>query len=523
MTTESEGFAQLLRRFKERSGRSYGVLAEQLHMSVSTLHRYCNGDAVPMDFAPAERFARLCGAQREELLELHRQWIVADEARRRGRSLSARVTSSAAVAEAAPAADAAADAPADPPESAARASDATDDAPAGQTDAEGRIDAEGLIDTERRTGTEGRPHRSPESLPASHARDGGAASSASEGSDNDQSDVVAKPMSAGSGSGSGSDVHSSTVRERRPLVRLVALAVATLAIPAALTFGRGSWEDSSRTGTQGRQGTGRYPVAGEHPTSMPKTNSSSDSATSPGAAATPGGKGARTPSPSAQPDAPGASRSPAGGGQGPAPRVGISSYNWDEPCDVNYLLRQAPDHVPPPPPPQDVHSWARALGGIDGGHLRLQLTATGNADEAVVLTSLHVRVTAKHAAVPWRAYSMGDGCGSGVTPQSFEIDLDTDRPTAKPVAGQDGDVVVPAKGFPFKVSARDPQVLNLDLHTEGHDVSYYLEIGWSSGARQGTLRIDDGGKPFRISAITDHDRYSYRSDQSKWRPSRAEP
>ncbi|WUB14721.1 helix-turn-helix domain-containing protein [Streptomyces platensis] len=28
---------------KERSGRSYGVLAGQSHMSVSTLHRYCNG------------------------------------------------------------------------------------------------------------------------------------------------------------------------------------------------------------------------------------------------------------------------------------------------------------------------------------------------------------------------------------------------------------------------------------------------------------------------------------------------
>nr|WP_190142649.1 helix-turn-helix transcriptional regulator [Streptomyces glebosus] len=43
MGTERAEFAGQLRRLKERSGRSYGVLAGQLHMSVSTLHRYCNG------------------------------------------------------------------------------------------------------------------------------------------------------------------------------------------------------------------------------------------------------------------------------------------------------------------------------------------------------------------------------------------------------------------------------------------------------------------------------------------------
>ncbi|MEU0681348.1 helix-turn-helix domain-containing protein, partial [Streptomyces albogriseolus] len=34
-----------------RGGLSYGVLAKRLHMSTSTLHRYCNGDAVPADYA----------------------------------------------------------------------------------------------------------------------------------------------------------------------------------------------------------------------------------------------------------------------------------------------------------------------------------------------------------------------------------------------------------------------------------------------------------------------------------------
>ncbi|MFE2441764.1 helix-turn-helix domain-containing protein [Streptomyces sp. NPDC059426] len=82
---EVEDFAERLRALKERSGRSYGSLATRLHVSTSTLHRYCNGDAVPAEYASVERFARLCGATPEELLALHRRWILADASRRRAR------------------------------------------------------------------------------------------------------------------------------------------------------------------------------------------------------------------------------------------------------------------------------------------------------------------------------------------------------------------------------------------------------------------------------------------------------
>jgi hypothetical protein len=70
-----EEFAALLRRLKARTDRSYGALARRVNMNTSTLHRYCAGDAVPLDFAPVERFAALCGATRPERLELHRLWI----------------------------------------------------------------------------------------------------------------------------------------------------------------------------------------------------------------------------------------------------------------------------------------------------------------------------------------------------------------------------------------------------------------------------------------------------------------
>ena len=83
---EVQEFAALLRRLKERTDRSYGQLARRLNMNTSTLHRYCAGDAVPVDFAPVERFAALCGASAEERMDLHRLWLSAVAARQRPRS-----------------------------------------------------------------------------------------------------------------------------------------------------------------------------------------------------------------------------------------------------------------------------------------------------------------------------------------------------------------------------------------------------------------------------------------------------
>lgn len=194
----------------------------------------------------------------------------------------------------------------------------------------------------------------------------------------------------------------------------------------------------------------------------------------------------------------------------------ISSYNWEEPCGQHYVLDQKPEDVPPPPSPQGTRGWAKALGGVDGGSMQLELTVQGKSGQAVVLNGLHVRTLSRKAPLAWSAYSMGEGCGSGIIPQSFDIDLDDSRPDLTPVAGQKGDERVPPKDFPFRVSSTDVEVLDLQVHVEGHDVSWYLDLEWSSGGRTGMLRIDDGGKPFRTSSIQARPKYMYRYDTAQW-------
>ncbi|MGW1409598.1 helix-turn-helix domain-containing protein [Streptomyces sp. NPDC002403] len=468
-TPEAGDFAALLKELKDRSGRSYGVLAGRLHVSTSTLHRYCNGDAVPNEYAPVERLARLCAATPEELVELHRRWIVADAARRRPAAAASEAAPAPVSAPAEPVPDAVSDKASDP---------------------------------------------GPETVPEAVRGPGS-------GAGGDASEITPEPGPGPAIPAGGASRPRRFLASARTRVLLAAVAVVALTVPTSIVVsnlsGTGKDDFSNAPAVDAKDpdepeltGPGGDASATASPSGAKKSGkpvpSGSATVSSPpsgGASATAGGRGTGSGS----------------GGQhsGGVPlSATISSYNWDAPCDKYYVLDQKPNDVPPPPPPQDTRGWARALGGVDGGNLLLEVTVQGKSGQAVVLKGLHVRTLSRKAPLAWSAYSMGDGCGSGITPQSFDIDLDDGRPALTPVAGKQGDVRVPPKDFPFRVSSTDVEVFDLNAHVEGHDVSWYLELEWSSGDRTGMLRIDDGGKPFRTSSIKTRPGYMYRYDTAQW-------
>ncbi|HEX8627495.1 MAG TPA: helix-turn-helix domain-containing protein [Catenuloplanes sp.] len=78
---EIEQFAAHLRMLKDRTGRSFDALGKRAGVSGSSLHRYCAGTSVPPDYGVIQAFAKVCGATRQELRELHRLWALADASR----------------------------------------------------------------------------------------------------------------------------------------------------------------------------------------------------------------------------------------------------------------------------------------------------------------------------------------------------------------------------------------------------------------------------------------------------------
>lgn len=484
-TPEAEYFAALLKELKGRSGRSYGVLAGRLHVSTSTLHRYCNGDAVPNEYAPVERFARLCGASGDELVEVHRRWIVADAARRRppgaavgGRGTEAVAPKPAALEPAAPEPVAPVRAAEPEPEPAAEPAPVPVSGPAPTSV----------------------PETEPESAPTAL--------------------VTGPPPPAG-------DRDARPARwsrlSRRTRVLIAAAGVAALLVPTAVVAAdlAGSRSGDAAAAPERGAPAGDASLAPPSRTPAPASSSPSPSAspsTPSPSSGTPSagpseGKGGPAGSGSGEEEAEGS-----GTGLGAPPAVTISSYNWDEPCGQFYLLDRGPKGVSPPPPPQDRRAWAESYGGVDAGNMLLQLTVQGTSREAVVLKGLYVRVLSRKAPLPWSAYLMGNGCGSGIAPQTFASDLDTRHPIITPVPGTQGDRTIPARPFPFKVTSEDVEVFNLDMKAVGYDVTWYLELKWSSGGREGMLRIDDHGKPFRTSGMRGRPAYTYGNDEVKWEP-----
>ncbi|WP_318209370.1 transcriptional regulator [Streptomyces sp. SJL17-1] len=406
-------FAALLGQLKDRSGLSYGTLGKRLHMSASTLHRYVNGDAVPVDYAPVERLARLCRATPDELVELHRLWVRADVSRGR--------KAPAAGAEPSP------EVPSEP---------------------------------------------SPEASPPKPLKRTGPTEP--EPTEPAQADAAVAP-------GAPPAVAAASPRKRR-LFRRTAVVVGTAVVAAAVAV-------ALVVNLPGGDGAGKDQRAGDAPT--PSSSTSGDG-------------------PSTSAGAPGRTGSSAGEatGQASAPTVATAPHTWEGPCSQHYLIDREPEQVPPPPTEQDAPGWIAALDAVPGGDQLLRLTVQGTGKQTVVLEALHVRVVSKKAPLAWNDYVMGVGCGGNVSTKSFAVDLDAGRPTAVPTGGQ--------RKFSYKTSESDPVIFNVAARAQAHDVTWYLELVWSSGEERGTLRIDDNGHPFRTSGNLARPAYAYPLGWTEW-------
>ncbi|MER7570202.1 helix-turn-helix transcriptional regulator [Streptomyces sp. NPDC126514] len=409
--TAGEGFAASLRELKDRSGLSYGVLAKRLHMSTSTLHRYCNGDAVPVDYAPVERLARLCKASPEELVELHRRWVLADAGRGR------KTADQAPAPEAVPA-----PAPVDPT-----------------------------------------PAPTPTPTPS-----------------------------------------PSSPRRRTALLAAITVAAVlggvALAVNPLSDEGRGS--DDARRGPVGAAASD----AGPAPSAKPSPADSPSNSPS---------KEARRTTPPASPST---GRTGGGGGadsareSGTEPLLTVNTrpYTWEDPCSQHYLIDREPAKVPPPPFQQGAPAWVDAVGAVSAGEQLVTVTVQGTGEETVVLESLTARVVSKDTPLAWNDYTMGVGCGGDVPTRPFTVALDAARPVVVAAAGQ--------RDLPFKVSESDPEVFRITADASAYDVRWYLELAWSSGDRNGTLVVDDGGEPFRTSGNNGRPAYEFPPGAEEWIP-----
>nr|WP_237523188.1 helix-turn-helix transcriptional regulator [Streptomyces sp. SID8350] len=189
---------------------------------------------------------------------------------------------------------------------------------------------------------------------------------------------------------------------------------------------------------------------------------------------------------------------------------------WKYGCGHSYLVARPPAAVPPPPAEADAEGWASALGAVHAGETGVRITLQGRDERAVVLEALRIRVVGRRAPADGRVHRMSSGCGGALTPRTFDVDLDRERPVARSVPGNDTGEPIPAVSFPYRVSSSDPEVLLVTARAARCDCDWVAELRWSGGGRSGTVRIDDGGRPFRTSGAPGRPVHDYDHGAGRW-------
>jgi hypothetical protein len=109
------------------------------------------------------------------------------------------------------------------------------------------------------------------------------------------------------------------------------------------------------------------------------------------------------------------------------------------------------------------------------------------AEQAVVLKRLRILIESREPGVR----TGSDPPHAPLPLRRFLVDLDRDVPEAVPAQ----------EGFPYTVSPYDPERFQVMAYTDRHDVGWRLALDWVCGERTGTVVVDDGGQPFRVSAV----------------------
>lgn len=67
-------------------------------------------------------------------------------------------------------------------------------------------------------------------------------------------------------------------------------------------------------------------------------------------------------------------------------------------------------------------------------------------------------------------------------------------------------------------SGSDPEVVYIRADASAYDVTWVLDVHWSSGSRSGTPVINDNGRPFRTSRDNGRPAYEFPLGGSGWLP-----
>lgn len=175
-------------------------------------------------------------------------------------------------------------------------------------------------------------------------------------------------------------------------------------------------------------------------------------------------------------------------------------------CDGDWVI---PGSSKPTTWPTETGIWsddAQAARGAGASPGEVQIFVQGRSQAEVVLTDLSLQVHERRP--PISGTLLDEACGDMGAFRWLQANLDTNPPSIESRYEQEAvpeDAsqyeLTPIK-FPYTVSLSDTEVFLISAVTAQCDCTWTAELSWASAGRTGTYVIDDEGKPFRTTSIS---------------------
>lgn len=164
---------------------------------------------------------------------------------------------------------------------------------------------------------------------------------------------------------------------------------------------------------------------------------------------------------------------------------------------------------------RQVSRWEMEGRIIHANTLQANVSVRGNADKAVVIRDISISVLSR--GDPARGtYLEGGGCGGGdgEEPEFLVVDLDTlplrqgvpvsylQNSESQKDARKAGATMGKRIALPRQVTTDGSYSFFLTGRTLRYDCTWIATVTWWDGEQEHTDRIDNDGRPFRVSAVT---------------------
>jgi hypothetical protein len=193
-------------------------------------------------------------------------------------------------------------------------------------------------------------------------------------------------------------------------------------------------------------------------------------------------------------------------GARPALSVVVTMKSPARVCDgqTGWVFPVKPAALPVPSLAAPIDQWASQNGGVPASGNYVTAVLQPPAGTTVVVTDIRVEVVDREPARRSGTHPvLGGGCG-GLVPMLFKANLDASPVRVIATAGRDiAGRRIPPIPLPHTVSERSPEEWQIAAVTSTCDCDWVAYIDYTADGHSGQSRIDNHGRPFRVTSDRD--------------------